>query len=264
MSSIISDFNSLSLQYGEYAILPLGQHSFVVKTQNRTIWLDPFLTDLEGRCVPVLCRPDEAVGADIITGSHDHADHIDRAALPEIVSASANAVFVFPRAVNVEEVPEERTLKINDGETIEHNGIKISAIASAHEFLDMDENGNYQALGFVIECDGVKFYHSGDCCVYEGLQSKLAKHSPLTFAFLPINGRDAVRYKADCIGNMTYQEAVDLAGALDINVTIPAHFDMFAFNSEDPRKFVDYFNVKYRGRKCTVPVPGQIIRGFAE
>lgn len=264
MNDIISKFNSLSLQHKEYAILPLGQHSFAVKTVNKTIWLDPFLTDLEGRCVPVLCRANEVTCADIITGSHDHADHIDRDALPEIVSAAKDAVFVFPRAVKVGEVPDGRTLKINDGETIEHDGVKISAIASAHEFLDMDENGNYPALGFVIECDGVKFYHSGDCCIYEGLLSRLKKHSALSFAFLPINGRDAVRYKANCIGNMTYQEAVDLAGALDIELTIPAHFDMFAFNSEDPQKFVDYFNVKYPGRKCTVPVPGQIIRGFAK
>ena len=75
MKTLIEQFNSLSLQEKEYAILPLGQHSFVVKTKNKTIWLDPFLTDLEGRNVPVLCRADEVCVADIITGSHDHADH---------------------------------------------------------------------------------------------------------------------------------------------------------------------------------------------
>lgn len=263
MKTLIEQFNSLSLPEKEYAILPLGQHSFVVKTKNKTIWLDPFLTDLEGRNVPVLCRADEVCVADIITGSHDHADHIDRAALPDMVKAAKDAVFVFPRAVSVGEVPAERTSALNDSETIELDGVKITAVASAHELLETDSDGNFTALGFVIECDGIKFYHSGDCCIYEGLQTKLRALAPYDFAFLPINGRDAVRYKANCIGNMTYQEAVDLAGALDINLTIPAHFDMFTFNSTDPTLFADYFSAKYPGRKYSIPIPGKIIRGTA-
>lgn len=261
MNKILDEFNSLELKYGEYAILPLGQHSFAVKTAVHTVWLDPFLSDLDGRLVSAPCKANEVIVADIITGSHDHADHIDRAALPDVVKAAKDAFFVFPRAVKVDEVPDEKTIRINYGESVEHNGIKISAIASAHEFLETDENGNCPALGYIISCDGVAFYHSGDCCIYEGLLTELKKHGHLDFVFLPINGRDAVRYNAGCIGNMTFQEAVDLAGNLDIDTAIPAHFDMFAFNSENPQKFVDYYNAKYPGRKCIVPVPGKIIKG---
>ena len=263
MNKMLADFNALELNKKEYAILPLGQHSFVVKTSAHTIWLDPFLSDLDGRLVQTPCKANEVVTADIITGSHDHADHIDRQSLPEMVNAAKHAFFVFPKSVNVSEVPKARTISVNDGETIEHNGIKISAVASAHELLDMDQNGNYSALGFVIECDGVKFYHAGDCCIYEGLLTKLKNQGHFDFVFLPINGRDAIRYKAGCIGNMTYQEAVDLAGNIDIETVIPAHFDMFAFNSEDPQKFIDYYNAKYPGRKSIIPVPGKIIKGVA-
>ena len=110
MKTLIEQFNSLSLQEKEYAILPLGQHSFVVKTKNKTIWLDPFLTDLEGRNVSVLCRADEVCVADIITGSHDHADHIDRAALPDMVKAAKDAVFVFPRAVKFRQSAHLRSM----------------------------------------------------------------------------------------------------------------------------------------------------------
>lgn len=261
MNKILDKFYSLELKHKEYAILPLGQHSFAVKTARHTIWLDPFLTDLEGRQIPAICKAEEITEADIITGSHDHADHIDRPALPDIVKASADAFFVFPRAVSVDEVPSERIIQLNDGECVEYNGIKISAIASAHEFLDIDKNGNYHALGYVIECDGVKFYHSGDCCIYEGLLTKLRNHGHFDFVFLPINGRDAVRYLAGCIGNMTYQEAVDLAGNLDVENAIPAHFDMFAFNSENPQKFADYYAVKYPEKKSIIPIPGEIITG---
>ena len=266
MNKMLEDFYAVPLKEKEYAILPLGQHSFIVRTANSCIWLDPFLTPLERRCVPVLCSAQEAVGADIITGSHDHADHIDRESLPEISAASPDAVFVFPQAVapSVNEVPQERILPIDAGMSVTVKNVRITAVAAAHELIERDENGCVMALGYVIEADGVKFYHSGDCCIYEGLQSGLQKLGPFDFAFLPINGRDAVRYKAGCIGNMTYQEAVDLAGQLDIALTIPAHFDMFAFNSEDPQKFVDYIEAKYPSKQVHVPVPGKFFTGSAK
>jgi hypothetical protein len=52
-----------------------------------------------------------------------------------------------------------------------------------------------------------------------------------------------------CSINMTYQEAVDLAGTLRPDLTGPGHYDMFKHNSEDPQKFADYFSLKYPGLK---------------
>ena len=77
--------------------------------------------------------------------------------------------------------------------------------------------------------------------------------------FLPINGRDAKRLAAGCIGNMTYQEAADLAGALQPRLTIPTHFEMFAMNSVDPALFIDYMRVKYPNLKTHLPVHGEEI-----
>jgi len=80
---------------------------------------------------------------------------------------------------------------------------------------------------------------------------------PLDLALLPINGRDARRLAANCIGNMTYQEAADLAGAIRPGLTIPTHFDMFADNGENPQLFVDYMRVKYPRLATRVPRHGQ-------
>ncbi|MBR6391053.1 MAG: MBL fold metallo-hydrolase, partial [Lachnospiraceae bacterium] len=71
---------------------------------------------------------------------------------------------------------------------------------------------------------------------------------------LPINGRDAVRYRRNCIGNMTYQEAADLAGEVGPAIVIPGHWDMFADNSADPHAFEDYLYAKYGDRiGCKIP-----------
>ena len=252
-------FLEMPLTPGAFAILPLGQMSFILRIADKCIWLDPFLTEIPGRLVPPLLRPEEAVGADLVTGSHDHADHIDRPALPAIAAASPNAAFVFPEAVrsSVAGIPAERVIGMNDGETRLVNGISVTAIASAHELLDQDKaTGLYPYLGFVIEYAGIAVYHSGDCCIYEGLQSKLQRWPQLDAMFLPINGRDAWRFSHDFIGNMTFQEAVDLAGAVRPRLAVPGHFDMFAPNSEDPCKFTDYMKVKYPDVPAWRPVPG--------
>jgi len=78
--------------------------------------------------------------------------------------------------------------------------------------------------------------------------------------FVPINGRDAVRLSSNTIGNMTYQEAVDLAGALQARLVVPAHYGMFAHNSEDPQLFADYLTVKYPDRHCWIGEPGEAVR----
>ena len=83
---------------------------------------------------------------------------------------------------------------------------------------------------------------------------KLKSFGPIDVALLPINGRDAKRYRDNCIGNMTYQEAADLAGELGTCMVIPGHFDMFAHNSEDPHAFADYLDAKYGDRMtCIIP-----------
>jgi L-ascorbate metabolism protein UlaG (beta-lactamase superfamily) len=76
-------------------------------------------------------------------------------------------------------------------------------------------------------------------------------------ALLPINGRDAERYARNCISNMTYQEAADLAGDLKPRLTIPAHFDMFPGNTADPDAFQKYMAVKYPHLPVAIPQHGQ-------
>ena len=143
-------------------------------------------------------------------------------------------------------IPGERVLGLDDGTRLEFNGVQIAGIAAAHEFLDQDpETGRYPYLGVIVEANGCKVYHAGDTVKYEGLESRLKQHVPIDLAMMPINGRDAKRLATGTIGNMTYQEAVDLAGAIEPRLTIPTHYDMFSHNQEDPQLFVDYAQVKF-------------------
>lgn len=135
-------------------------------------------------------------------------------------------------------------------------GITIHAVPAAHEFLSPDECGRYPCLQYIIEGEGKRVYHAGDTLRYEGMLPLLKSFGPIDAALLPINGRDGARYRRDCIGNMTFQEAADLAGELRPGLVIPGHWDMFADNPGDPVSFADYLDAKYGGKiACRIPIP---------
>ncbi len=254
---LIDDIDQFLPRENELGIWWLGQHSFVLKIAGKTIYLDPFLSDVEGRQVPPLLKASQIHHADVICGSHDHADHIDRPVWPAIAKASPQAKFVVPSLLLPGLARDlgmalDRFVGVDDGQTIEMNPVRISAIAAAHEWLNPDPaTGEYPCLGFIIQAGAWTIYHAGDTCKYEGMTAKLLRwqHDVI---FLPINGRDARRYAAGIVGNMTYQEAADLAGNLQPRWVIPAHYEMFAANSANPVDFVEYCQSRYPAIKTHV------------
>ena len=256
--ALIDDMNRYR---GPAAAWWLGQHGFIFKLAGRVVVVDAYLAPGASRRVPPLLRPEELTNADIIVGTHDHSDHVDRASWPAMAAASPRAVFVVPEAVREDVIratgiDASRFIGLDDLKSAEVAGVRLTGIAAAHELLSPDAAGRHPFLGVVIEAAGVTLYHAGDTCIYEGLATKL-KRWAFDAVFLPINGRDAARLRAGCIGNMTYQEAADLAGSLRPRLTVPAHFEMFAMNSCDPALFIDYMQVKYPGLAARVPVHGE-------
>ncbi len=243
---------------GECVVWWLGQHSFAVRAGDCTLYLDLFLSDKGKRLVKPFFDASEVTNASLFFGSHDHRDHIDRSEWPALAAASPNAPFIVPEIVRPGLAADtgialDRFVGMDDGRVFEVRGVRVTALASAHELLHRDPaSGLHPFLGFVIEVNGCTLYHSGDTCMYEGLQTKLQEFA-IDLAMLPINGRDAERLARNCIGNLTYQEAADLAGAIRPALTIPTHYDMFEGNLEDPELFTAYMQVKYGDLRVMLP-----------
>ncbi len=235
----------------------LGQHSFIVKLGATILLIDPFLAEMEGRNVPPLFAPEDAASVQLVCLTHDHADHICPVAVSGLAKET-KAVFVAPKACEKRmlelNIPEQHLVLLNDGEDATINNVKINAVKASHEFFDETPEGFFPYLGYVLEDANKTIYHAGDTLWWEGLQKRLSNWS-YDVAFVPINGRDAKRYKENIIGNMTFQEAADLLGGLNVKLSVPDHYDMFDVNREDPQKFVDYVNVKYPGRRVWVGQP---------
>ena len=261
----LESFSAQPLPSGQMNLWWMGQMGYIVKAGNTTVSIDYFASPGPSRQVPPLIPAAELQGIDAFFGTHNHGDHMDMRCWRIWKDTCPQAKFVFPAAhlsdVLALGIDESRCVPLNDGDTAVIGDLTVHAIAAAHEFLDQNpETGYYPALQYILEYDGMRVYHAGDTLRYEGMLAKLKALGPFDAAILPINGRDAERYSRNCIGNMTFQEAVDLAGELKPRLALPGHWDMFSANSADPHAFQDYMAVKYGGNiECRIPEYGRLI-----
>lgn len=228
----------------------LGQSGFLVQYQGRHVLIDPYLSDSltkkyagtnkpHVRMTERVIAPERLDFVDAVTSSHNHTDHLDGETLIPLWKANPKLTVIVPRA-NLKfaaerlRVPPERLAPIRaDGEPIQILPFTFHAIPSAHESLEVDENGDHKFVGYVIEVGGMTLYHSGDCVPYNGLVERLKKWK-VDVAFLPINGRDPARGVA---GNFTAEEAAQLGRNVDAGMVIPGHYEMFEFNTVSPEGF---------------------------
>ncbi len=219
----------------------LGQSGFLFKTRRGMLAIDLYLSEHLTRKYEATSRPHirmtrapicghDLVGLDVVLASHKHSDHFDPGTLPGVL-AHSRAVLVLPESIRDHALesglPAERLIGVDQGDSVERAGFRIRAIPSAHEGLDTDPAGRHLYLGYVIESEGIRLYHSGDSLAYPGLAETLSA-DPLDVLFLPINGRDPAR---GVPGNMTASEAAQLAARVRPRFVVPHHYDMFTFNT---------------------------------
>ena len=244
--------------FGSACLWWLGQMGLLVKMGDTLLCVDYYASPLAERQTPAPVPAKEMTGVAAFLGTHNHLDHMDHESWKIWARICPEAAFIFPEAhrtsVLADGVAPARALGLNDGGSLRIGGVTVRALAAAHEFLSLDPaTGLYPALQYIIEGNGLRLYHAGDTLRYEGMLPKLQSFGPLSAALMPINGRDGARYRRNCIGNMTFQEAADLAGECGVKLAIPGHWDMFADNPGDPEAFADYLSAKYPGAAFRIP-----------
>ena len=65
---LIKMINHIVTGPNECAFWRLGQMGFVLKITNKTIYIDPFLSDDGLRIIPSVLKPEEVTNADIVIG----------------------------------------------------------------------------------------------------------------------------------------------------------------------------------------------------
>jgi L-ascorbate metabolism protein UlaG (beta-lactamase superfamily) len=268
---LLQRITSATVPPGTVAMWWLGQEGWIVRGGGATLAIDPFLSDFGhfGRAYPPPLDPNAVTNLDILLGTHNHADHIDPISFPQLLHASARALGVVPAAVLEEvvayDVAPERLRGVVAGESLEHQGVRVTAIAAVHadeprrgyDFY-LDDRGRGRFLGYILEIDGVRICHVGDTLPYPGLSERL-RPLELDLLMVPINGISWFREERAFAGNMNSFEAAELADLVQPRLTIPMHHDMFPVNAELPGNFVSYAERFHPSVQVLVPVRGRRI-----
>lgn len=255
---------------GGVAIWSLGQASVLIKggSSDEIICIDPYLTfsietenpDTEfKREIPPPLTPQELdVNKVLIT--HFHGDHMDLATIDGVAQAHLETQFVVPAShvhmLQDIELDASQIIPARQERVISGKGVTITPVAAAHTEYETDSDGNQVYLGFFIEINGVRIFHTGDTVVTPEL-IELAKEFQPHVTLLPINGGDYARTSRGIVGNMNFREAADFGVEIGTDLLVPIHFDMFSKNRDNPSYFVDYLFHTYPAQKYHMMSAGE-------
>jgi len=213
----------------EIALIWLGQAGFIIKTSaGKIILIDAYLSDIlyreDGvkRIMMNIIEPED-VNADVILASHSHKDHLDLDSLPTLMKNGAQLIccrksYEICKNIGIDMI---RVEAVSAGDTKNVEGFHIEAVFCDH--------GDYapEAVGFIIEMQGIKVYFVGDSS-YQIERMDYLKDKEIDLLLLPINGE---------YGNMNERDAAMLAEQIKPKIAIPCHFGTFAKHKGDSFDF---------------------------
>lgn len=257
-SLLIDEMNRTKTPFGMVAVWFLGQESVVIKGGDTILYIDPYVSGGEGtssRAFPPPISPEDIVHASAVLITHEHEDHLDLDTVSVVAKLNPDTIFSAPACCHPQMqrvgLPANRLYPAKCDEWQDFDGYRLKAVPAAHEQLEEEAGKGHRYVGYLIDINGVMIYHAGDTVVYPGLVDRL-KEQAIDIGMVPINGADAFRRKKGIVGNMGFREAAELAYEAAFDLTIPMHYDLFAFNGERPGYFIDYCYENYPYMKCKV------------
>jgi L-ascorbate metabolism protein UlaG (beta-lactamase superfamily) len=245
--ALIEQMSRVSILPNSLAIWGLGQMGVAIKGPDGIIYIDPCLTNVvfdtfhDERWVrgyPSPLAPEDMTNASYVLCSHEHLDHLDPQTVGGAAVASPGAKFLVTGwsldMLNAADIAAERAVVPQVGETMTLPGtsLKLTVIPAAHYDKEYDEAKGYRWFGFILEWNGVVFYHGGDTIIFPGYIDLLRGLPKTDVAMLAMNGRDWFREeRMNAVGNLLPEEGVQLAAELGWDVLIPGHNDLFPNNA---------------------------------
>jgi len=171
----------------------IGQSGFIINTSQNTITIDPY----QSKCCTL---------SDIILITHPHFDHLSIEDIDR---------FRKPSTVIITEAQSARKLSgdvqiIKPGEEITINDIKISAVCAYNIDNDNPHPKNNNWLGFILDFEGVRIYHSGDTDLIPEMDTL-----DVDIAILPVSGTYV----------MNAEDAIIAVHKIKPKIAIPMHYN---------------------------------------
>jgi L-ascorbate 6-phosphate lactonase len=273
MADIMQQILNLPIIPNSMALWGFGQMGVGIKTAQSILYIDLCLSDVvrerEGEhwkraYVPPIA-PEAISKADYYLVTHEHLDHLDPLTIAPILRNNPATRFVAPgwckellldigiEKGNIIVPPVFECIALPDSD------VHLTAIPTAHYKLDYHDEKGYRWYSYLIEANGVRFYHSGDTIIYPEFRDHLKALPKADVALLPVNGRDYYReIEGPAIGNLMPVEAVRLMQELGWDTLIIGHNDMYPFNCTPYSETITALERLAPRQKYKVLQPGEL------
>lgn len=212
----------------------LGGPSFLYRTAEAAIWIDPYFYGTPDDAVPGAYRataipvsPEEVRVADIVISTHDHIDHCHEGTVMPIIR-NTDAFCVGPRSsaklMREWGVPDARLRQVAAGDAIRFRDAEISV----HPSYDPNEP---HAVTYVLESSGVSLFVSGDTWRGPAL-AEIGAGTDVDFALLAF-GRTWY---------MTAEELIATARDLSPGTLLPFHWEFWRNHTGDVIQLLDVYH----------------------
>jgi L-ascorbate metabolism protein UlaG (beta-lactamase superfamily) len=270
---LIAQMKNITILPDSLAFWGLGQMGIAIKGPDATLVIDPCLTDIIleqagdwwKRAYPPPIAPADLTNITYYLASHEHGDHLDTMTAGPVAKASPNAKYVIPGwCVDIMagiDVAEDRLIVPTalQSMTLPGTSIKLTAVPSAHYEKEYDSQKGYRWLGYLIEWNGVAFYHSGDTIIYPGYVDTLRGLPTADVAMIPVNGRDWYRETdVNAVGNLLPQEAARLSRDAGWSMVFAGHNDMYPNNTIPFGQIADGFAMHAPRQAYKFLQPGEL------
>lgn len=234
---------------GNVLIYWLGAAGFAFKfASGEIVCIDPYLSDYVERMfgfrrltLPPIKADDLQFDTLLIT--HEHGDHLDIDSFATMMAVNPECRVVAPPTCEGFLIDEHADYIIaSPGISLTLDQVQIDVVDADHGPECAD------AVGFLISFNGRKIYFTGDTCYNSEMMSGVISLKP-DIVIPCING---------AYGNLSDEEAVDLAIECGARVTIPSHFWLFAEHGVgSPGVFRDRMKEKAEDIEVILLTPGR-------
>ncbi|MGB9927281.1 MAG: MBL fold metallo-hydrolase [Methanosarcina sp.] len=200
-----------SVKIGKVNIKWLGHASFLLEGEGKKIYIDPFELKEE---------PAFEDKADILLITHEHYDHCSPDDIRKV--RRSDSTTLIPENCSLQFKGDARRVAEGDilADGLEIKGIRIEVVPAYN--LNKPFHPRGLGVGYIIELEGSRIYHAGDCDFFPEM-----KDLKVDIALLPIGGTYT----------MDIEEAADAVQAISPKAVIPMHYARSEGTQADPEKF---------------------------
>jgi len=243
----------LNLLKKENTLTWLGQSTFLIRLEGKTILTDPFLTERAGpvtwggprRFVPPGISLKKLPAIDIIIVSHNHYDHLDKATVENLPGKEKIHV-VVPLGLKIFFTRRGYTdiRELGWGENASVDNIQINSLPAVHfSGRGIDDRNKTLWCSWAISSSSGRYYFAGDTAYSSTIFQNIGREfKSFDLAIIPIGAYEPQEMMKAF--HATPEEAVKIGTDAGAKVMVGSHWGTIELSDEPhwepPRRFEEH------------------------